>query len=446
MPAPPEPPATGTPDAPGDTPPSERDADIAFPTLKKSRLAFTAIFMVVLVDLIGFGIIIPVMPDLLTQVTGLSRSQAAPYGGYILFLFATIQFFATPILGGLADRYGRRPVVLLSLLGYAVDFAIMGLTKSLAVLFVGRAFSGFFAATYATSNAVVADITAPSHRAQRFGILGAAFGLGFMIGPAIGGLLGDAFGARAPFFAASALAALNFVFCFFFFPETLRSENKRAFSLRRANPLGSLVQLGKYPVMIPILITVFLFQVSQFSLQTTWSWITGAKFGWTAKDIGYSLMAVGLSAAIVQGVLLRFILPVTGEKLSVLLGGLAAFTALMFYAFLPEGWMIYPVIAMGAFGALAQAAVQSLMSRTIPANAQGELQGAVAVMLSLAAMVGPVIMTQTFSVFADDAAPIYFPGAPFLLGGGMILLSAIPTLIAFQRVTGPDPLLKKNAQ
>ncbi|MEL6791220.1 MAG: TCR/Tet family MFS transporter [Pseudomonadota bacterium] len=425
-------------------PEAKPDADAAFPGLKESRLAFAAIFMVVLVDLIGFGIIIPVMPDLLTEVTGLTRSQAAPYGGYILFVFAAIQFFATPILGGLADRYGRRPVVLLSLLGYAVDFVIMGLTKSLAILFVGRAFSGVFAATYATANAIVADITSPQHRAQRFGILGAGFGLGFMIGPAVGGLLGDAYGPRAPFFAASALAATNFVFCYFFFPETLRPENKRAFSLRRANPLGNLVQLGKYPVMVPILITIFLFQVSQFSLQTTWSWITGTKFGWTAKDIGYSLMAVGLSAAIVQGFLLRFILPVTGEKLSILLGGVASFVALMFYAFLPQGWMVYPVIAIGAFGALAQASVQSLMSRTIPANAQGELQGAVAVMLSLAAIFGPVIMTQTYSVFTGESAPIYFPGAPFLVGAAMILLAAIPTIIAFGRVSGPDPMLRKN--
>ncbi|MEO0320863.1 MAG: MFS transporter, partial [Pseudomonadota bacterium] len=347
-------------------------------------------------------------------------------------------------LGGLADRYGRRPVVLLSLLGYAIDFVIMGLTKSLAILFVGRAFSGVFAATYATANAIVADITSPQHRAQRFGILGAGFGLGFMIGPAVGGLLGDAYGPRAPFFAASALAATNFVFCYFFFPETLRPENKRAFSLRRSNPLGNLVQLGKYPVMVPILITIFLFQVSQFSLQTTWSWITGTKFGWTAKDIGYSLMAVGLSAAIVQGFLLRFILPVTGEKLSILLGGVASFVALMFYAFLPQGWMVYPVIAIGAFGALAQASMQSLMSRTIPANAQGELQGAVAVMLSLAAIFGPVIMTQTYSVFTGERAPIYFPGAPFLVGAAMILLAAIPTIIAFGRVSGPDPMLRKN--
>ena len=412
--------------------------DMALPA--SNRAAFVVIFMVVLIDLIGFGIIVPVLPDLISEITGLSISQAAPYGGYLLFVFAFVQFFASPILGGLSDRFGRRPIILCSLLGYTVDFAIMGSTSSLLVLFIGRTFSGAFAATYATSNAYLADITPPEKRAQRFGFLGAAFGLGFVIGPALGGIIGEEFGSRAPFFAASILAGLNLIACWFLLPETLSADKRRPFSLRRANPIGNLIQLGKYPAMLPILVTIFLFQISQFSLQTTWSWISIEKFGWSPKDIGYSLMAVGLSAAIVQGVLMRFILPVTGEKLSVCIGGLVGFIALILYAFLPQGWMVYPVIILGAFAAIAQPAMQSIMSRTIPADEQGELQGGIASALSLAAIFGPILMTQVFSAFTKDTAGIYFPGAPFLVGAGTIIICAIPLSIAFQRISGPDPL------
>lgn len=399
------------------------------------RHAFIAIFFVVLIDIIGFGIIIPVLPKMIQSVTGLSLAQAAPYGSYLLVVFALVQFFSSPIIGGLSDRFGRRPVLLFSLVGYAVDFAIMGLAKTFSILFVGRIFSAIFAATYSTSNAYIADITPQERRAERFAMLGAAFGLGFIIGPGIGGTISDNFGYRAPFFVASGLAALNFVYCWFVLPETLTPEKRRAFDWRRANPLGNLLQIRQYPVMIPLFIAIFLVQIAYFSVQSTWAWYTPLKLSWSDSEVGYSLMAVGLGAAIVQGVLIRFIIPAIGERAALIAGGVLSICEYIGFAFATSTLMIYVFIAIGAFTALMQPAANAIMSRTIPENAQGELQGALSSILSISMIIGPYIMLSIFSVFSSDQAPIYFPGAPFLLGAILTVLAGIPMLIAFSKDT-----------
>ncbi len=407
--------------------------------------AFAAIFITVLIDIIGFGIIIPVIPDMIREVTDLTLAEAAPYGGYLMTIFALIQFISSPILGGLSDRFGRRPVILLSLLGYAVDFLIMGFAKSFAILFIGRIFSGLFAATYSTANAYIADITPAENRAVRFGMLGAAFGIGFVIGPGIGGLLGEHFGPRAPFFAAASLAFLNFLYCFFVLPETLPRNKRREFSLARANPLGNLLYLRQYPVMLPVMLALFLFQLAHFALQGTWAWYGKEKFLWSPAEIGYSLMAVGVSAAIVQGGLIRIILPKLGERRAVIFGGIVTAIAYLAYAFAPVGWMVYPIIAFGALGGLMQPAIQGIMSRTIPENAQGELQGAIASVLSIAMIFGPLIMTRTFSMFTVETAPVYFPGASFLLASVLVTIAAVPMALAFSRITKPrEEVLKKK--
>ena len=399
--------------------------------------AFIAIFITVLIDIIGFGIIIPVVPALIRDVSGLSHAQAAPWSGYLLMVYAIMQFVSAPIIGALSDRFGRRPLILFSLLGYAIDFTIMGFATSLTVLFIGRMFSGTFAATYATANAYIADITPPDKRAARFGMLGAAFGIGFIVGPGIGGLLGEYFGPRAPFFAAGILAFLNFIYCFFVLPETLERSKRRAFEWKRANPLGNLVQLRQYPVMLPVMFAMFLIQLAHFALQSTWAWYMIEKFSWSEAQIGYSLMAVGLSAAIVQGGLIRVIIPKIGERKAVIIGGIVMFLAFLAYAFVTKGWMVYLVIAFGAFGALMQPAIQGIMSRTIPEDAQGELQGAVSSMMSIAMIIGPILMTQAFSRFTVEDAPIYFPGASFILGALLTLLAAIPLRMAFTRIARP---------
>ncbi len=401
------------------------------------KLAFTAIFFTVLIDIIGFGIIIPVMPAMIADVTGLSHAEAAPYGGILLTVFALIQFVSSPIIGGLSDRFGRRPIILLSLLGYAIDFLIMGLAKIYLVLFIGRVFSGAFAATYATANAYIADSTPPDKRPMRFGMLGAAFGIGFIIGPGIGGIIGDQFGPRAPFFAASALAFINFVYSFFVLPETLAPEKRRKFDIKRANPVGNLLQLRKYPVMLPILIASLLMQLAHFALQSTWSWYGIEKFSWTPAQIGYSLMAVGISAAIVEGGLIRLILPRIGERRAVVMGVSITAVTYLAYAFVSMEWMIYFIIAFGALAGILRPALQGIMTRTIPDDAQGELQGAIASMMSLAMIFGPLIMTSVFSAFTVESAPVYFPGAAFLLGFLLVLISAIPMAMAFKRIAKP---------
>jgi len=406
--------------------------------------AFIAVFITVLIDILGFAMVIPVVPDMLQEVTNLAESQAIRWSGYLLFIFAIMQFISSPILGAISDRYGRRPVILASLLGYAIDFLIIGFAKSIVVLFIGRLFSGTFAATYATANAYIADITPSAKRAARFGMLGAAFGIGFVIGPGIGGLIGKYFGPRAPFFAASALAFMNFVYCYFVLPETLSKDKRRAFDWRRANPLGNLIQLKQYPVMMPVLSAMFLFQLAHFALQSTWSWYGKVKFNWQADEIGYSLMMVGLSAAIVQGVLIRLILPRIGERRAVIYGGAITMFAYLAYAFASSGWMIYPIIAFGSLGAIMQPAIQGIMSRTISEDAQGELQGAIASMMSIAMIIGPIFMTQIFSTFTSENAPIYFPGASFLSAAILVLLAAIPMLIAFQRITQPKDTVTGN--
>ena len=403
------------------------------------RRAFTAVFLTVLIDTIGFGIIIPVMPALIREVTNLPLADAAPYSGYLLLSFALVQFISTPILGGLSDRFGRRPVILLSLFGYAIDFAIMGLATAYAVLFIGRLASGLFAATLSTANAIIADSFPPDQRAERFGILGAAFGIGFIIGPAIGGLVADAFGTRAPFFAASAMALLNFGFAYFVLPETHPREKRRAFKWRRANPVGNLLHFWKHPAILSVMLGIFLFHVAQMAFISVWAWFATAKFSWQESEIGYSLMAVGLSAAFVQGVLLRSIIARLGEWYSIIVGGVVSITAYLLYAVVPVGWMIYPVVLFGAFGAIAHPAVQSVLTRSTPADAQGELQGAIACVLSLGTIIGPIIMTQTFSLFSGETAAIQFPGAPFLISALLVTLSGIPILFALRRLPAEGP-------
>jgi len=255
-----------------------------------------------------------------------------------------------------------------------------------------------------------------------------------VVGPALGGMLGDQFGSRAPFFAAASLAALNFVYCWFALPETLSQDKQRKFDWKRANPVGNLIQLRKFPVILPILLAMFLFQIAHFALQATWSWYGKIKFGWSPGEIGFSLMIVGITAAIVQGAFIKPFLSRFGERKAVIIGTSATAFAYLSYAFAPYGWVIYPIIAIGALGGLMQPALQGIMSRTIPADGQGELQGAIASLMSTAMIFAPLIMTKTFSIFTKDGAPIYFPGASFLLAGILVITTAYPLKLAFSRI------------
>ena len=377
----------------------------------KHALAF--IFVTVLLDSIGFGIIMPVVPQLIMDVSGEPLASAAQYGGWLMFVYAAMQFFSAPVLGNLSDRFGRRPVLLLSLLLMGGDYLLMGWAPSIAWLFLGRFIAGISASTYGIANAFIADSFPPEERAKNFALMGAAFGTGFIVGPVIGGFLGE-FGPRAPFYAAAALAFANVLYGFFVLPESLKAENRRRFEWKRANPFGAFNQLWRYPMVIGLVFAYFFYMIGHHSLPSVWSYFAIEKFGWSPTEIGFSLGAVGVCMIVVQTYLIRRFLNRYGTERTAYIGLTLTIVSFLGYALVPFGWMMYLVIAVGAAQGFIGPSLQSLMSNQVPADAQGELQGALGSMASLVSILSPPFMTQTFAWFSAASAPVYFPGAPFL--------------------------------
>lgn len=423
-------------------------------TKTPNKYALLFIFITVTLNMIGFGVIMPVMPQLIMDVTGESLANAAQWGGYLSLVYALMQFVMMPIIGGLSDRFGRRPVLLVSMAAYAFDFFIMAIAPVIGIIVVARILAGAFAATYSTATAYVADISPPEKRAANFGLMGAAFGLGFVIGPGIGGVLGDEFGPRAPFFFVAGLGAVNFLFGIFVLPETLAPENRRKFEWTRANAFGSFKQLAKYPIMLPVAGVLFLSQLAHWTYPSVWSYYATEKFAWTPSLIGASLMFVGLASAAVQGGLTRVIIPRFGERASAIFAMSVTTVAYVGFAFASKGWMVYAIIAFSALGGLAQPALQGIMSRTMPANAQGELQGAIGAVMSVSMILGPPLVTQIFAAFSapglpfaiggitllPTGAPFYFPGAPFVFSAFLEACALVMLFIAFRRIIRPRGL------
>ena len=379
--------------------------------LKKHAIAFIAITL--LLDTIGFGLISPVMPKLLVQLTGQDVSHAAMQGGFLSFLYAAMQFLWAPVLGNLSDRFGRRPVLLFSIGALGVDYLVMGSAPTLGWLFVGRAISGMAGASFTPAYAYVADISPPERRAQNFGLISAMFGLGFIIGPALGGLLGQ-FGPRAPFFAAAALSLLNFCYGVFVLPESLPPERRRRFDWKRANPFGTFRQMSKYPVVMGLLSALFLWMVANQVFPSTWSFYTKYRFGWSEAMIGASMALVGAVMVTSQMTLLRFLVPRFGERRVALLGITIAGIGYLGFGTATAGWMMFAWLSSWFFGAIVFPVTNALMSHRIAPEAQGELQGAVAGLASLAAIAGPLLMSQLFGRFTAPTAPAHVPGAAFL--------------------------------
>jgi len=378
---------------------------------RKHALAF--IVVTLLLDTIGFGLIMPVYPRLLVDITGESLSRAAIYGGWLGFIYAAMQFLAAPILGNLSDRYGRRRVILISVGALGIDYIIMGFAPTLAWLFVGRAIAGAAGASFTPAYAYVADISPPERRAQNFGLISAAFGIGFIIGPAIGGLLG-ALGPRAPFFAAAALSLTNFFYGFFVLPESLPPERRRAFQWRRANPLGTLIQMKKHPVVLGLLGALFLWSLGNQVMPSTWAFYTKLRFGWSEAVIGASFAAVGVVMASSQLIVMRFLVPKLGERRTALIGIASGTVGYAGFGLATAGWMMFALLATWFFAAIVMPTTNALMSHLISPDAQGELQGAVASLFSLAAIIGPPIMTHLFARFTAPESTVHVPGAAFL--------------------------------
>ena len=401
---------------------------------RKAALAF--IFITVVLDTIGLGIIIPVIPALIMELTGEGLGKAAIYGGWLMFVYAFMQFLFAPIIGGLSDRFGRRPVLLLSLAGFGIDYLITGFAPTIFWLFGARIFAGIFGASHTTATAYIADISEPEKRAQNFGLIGAAFGMGFIFGPVIGGILGE-YGARIPFFASAGLAFLNMLYGYFILPESLAVENRRPFNWKRANPLGSLIQIKKFPAIVGLVVIYFILYLSHYATQSTWTYFTMLQFDWDEAMVGFSLGIVGICVAIVQGGLTRIVIPKFGEQKSVYIGLLFYAFGFLGFAFAPTGWFLLVMVAPFALGGFAGPALQGIISNGVENNQQGELQGALTSLISLTAILGPPMMTGLFGFFTSAEAPFQLPGAAFIAGSILCFVAFLGTIFQMRRKASP---------
>ena len=393
--------------------------------LPRQRAALTFIFVTVTLDMLAFGIVIPVLPHLIVQLIGGSIAKAAVWTGAFGALFMLMQFVFSPIQGALSDRFGRRSVILISCLGLGIDFAVMALAPVLWVLFVGRAVSGICAASFSTANAYIADITPKEKRAAAFGMLGAAFGIGFIVGPALGGFLGH-LQIRLPFWVAAGLSLLNFGYGYFVLPESLPKEKRSLrFEWRHANPLGALLLLRRYPQVFGLASVFFLINLAQYSLNSTYVLYTDYRFGWGPQAVGYTLGLVGLCSGVVQAVLVRRLMPTFGERRLIIAGLSLCIVGYLFFGFAPVAWGFLAGIPFLCLGGLAGPPAQALMTQQVDPHEQGRLQGALASLASLAGIFGPALFANLFALFISDHAPARLPGAAFLLSAALLLAAAM---------------------
>jgi len=408
---------------------------------KKPAIGF--IFLTLMLDVIGFGLIIPVAPKLIETLQPGGEQAAAGTVGLLAASYAAMQFLFAPILGALSDRFGRRPVILIALFGSGLDYFALALAPTLWFLFITRAINGLSGASMTAASAYIADITPPEKRAAGFGIIGAAFGLGFILGPLIGGFLGD-INIHYPFYAAGVLTLLNWLYGFIVLPESLPPEKRGKFSFARANPVGALAGLGRYPLVAGLAAALFLLNLAQFSLHSTWVLYTSHRYQWTSRDVGLSLALVGIGAAVVQAGLARKIIPKLGERRSLLVGIAIGAFAFLGYGLATQGWMIYAVIAVGSLGGIAGPACQALITKSVRSDEQGSIQGALAGLQSVANILGPLIGTSTFAYFISDRAPVNLPGASFLVASLLSVLGffvAARVLRKHPHVPEPPPLV-----
>ncbi|WP_300379891.1 TCR/Tet family MFS transporter [Henriciella sp.] len=397
-------------------------------TRKHGKNAFLFVIVCVAIDMLGFGIIIPVMPSLLMELTGQPASEAVEVGGLIAATFGFLNFLAMPVLGNLSDRYGRRPVLLASIATLGIDFLIMGFAHSLWLLFIGRALSGVSAATFSTANAYIADTTDPDERGRAFGMIGAAFGFGFVIGPAIGGFLGD-IDTRLPFFAAGALCFMNFLYGYFVLPESLAEDERRPFKLSRANPFGTFMHFSKLPKVAWFIAAIGLFSIAHSVFPSTWSFHGVIRYGWDDGEIGLSLAFVGIGSAIVQAALIGPFIKRFGPLRTAAFGLAVNMVTFAAFAYADMPWMAYAIIPISSLGGVMIPAINQVTSGLTPRNAQGELHSAVSSLQALTMAFSPILMTQTLHTFSAPDAPVRFPGAAFLLAAMITALAIIPFVL-----------------
>lgn len=396
-------------------------------TSNKKTAAIGFIFITMLIDITGWGIIIPVIPKLIKELIHGDISEAAKYGGWLTFAYAITQFLFAPLIGNLSDKFGRRPIILISLFAFSMDYLLLAFAPTITWLFIGRIIAGLTGASITTASAYIADVSTPENRAKNFGMIGAAFGLGFIIGPVIGGLLGQ-YGSRVPFYAAAILCLLNFLYGYFILPESLSNENRRNFNLKRANPVGAFMNIRKRPSLYGLLISLFLVYVASHAIQGNWSYFTMYQFNWDEKMVGISLGVIGLLVGLVQGVLIRWINPKLGNEKSIYMGLLLYTLGLSLFATATQSWMVFVFLIPYCLGGIAGPAIQSVISNKVDASEQGEIQGTLSSLMSASTIIGPPLMSSVFYYFTHDEAPFKFAGAPFVLAAFLMLIS---TLIAY---------------
>lgn len=402
---------------------------------RKAGLGF--IFVTLVLDIFGLGLVIPILPQLVLSMVNGQEPVAARYVGVLTAAYAAMLFVFSPILGSLSDKVGRRPVLLVALLGSGLDYLLMAWAPTLPWFFLGRVVSGISGASIGTAAAYIADVSPPEKRAQNFGLIGMAFGLGFVIGPALGGVLGTV-SLRLPFVVAAGLILLNLAWGAFVLPESLGPEHRRDFSWGRANPFGTMKALGRYPVVLGLSLYALFVNLGQRGMESVWVLYTEHRYAWTVLQTSVSLTVVGLAAAVVQGGLVRRIIPALGERRSIVLGSSLAILSFVGYGLAPQGWMLYPILCVGALGAIAAPAAQGLMSKAVPPSEQGMLQGGLSAINSLTMTVAPVIATSVFGAFISPGAPAVLPGAPFFVSAAFVLVGLALAFRTF-RATAAAP-------
>lgn len=400
------------------------------PVAGKNALFF--VFVTVFIDVVGIGITIPVAPRLVAELAHIGLSDAARFGGWLMFVYAGMQFLCAPIVGNLSDRFGRRPLLILSLLMMGIDFLIVALAPNIFWLFVGRTLSGMAGASFTTANAYIADITPPEKRAGNFGLMGAAFGIGFTVGPALGGVLGD-ISLRLPFYISAGLALCNALYGFFVLKESLPPQKRRTFAWKRANPLGAVLMLKRFPFVLGLSIVLVLMRFAHDANPSVWTYYTMLQFHWTMKEVGLSMMAMGILTAIAYGGLTRLVIPRLGEVRSVYLGLSAGALAFAGYAFATTSWQLYAWMPVFCMMALVMPSLNAMMSRSVDPGQQGELQGALTSMGSLTSVVAPLFMTYVFAHFSGPQAPVHFPGAAFLAASICVVAAVIAFTILIRK-------------
>lgn len=406
--------------------------------MRQRQAGLIFIFITILIDVLGLGIIIPILPQLVGELVGGDLSVASSYYGGLVAAYAAAQFLFAPIMGSLSDRYGRRSVILLSLFGHGIDYVFMALAPTIGWLFVGRALAGVMGASFTAANAYIADVSPPEKRAQNFGLVSAAFGLGFIIGPALGGIFGS-FGPRVPFIAAAGLTLLNWLYGLFVLPESLAPEHRRPFSWRKANPVGSLTSLRAYPSALGLTGVIVLVSLAHQGLQTTWVLYSTYRFNWTPVQNGLSLAMFGVVSIVVQLWLLRLLIPRLGERRAMMIGLLSNAIGFLLYGLATQGWMLYAIMIGTALSFLTNPSAQGLISRQVSAREQGLVQGALTSLVALTGIVGPLIATGLFSRFTAPGVATPIPGIAFFFSAALTVAALLLALRVFRRAPADVP-------